>query len=96
MIYHLLLAREWESRQGSATAAAPGRDEFLHCCDERQLAPVKKGFFPSGSKVVALEVDPTLLSAETRYEPGSGGEVERFPHVYGTIQASDIISVRDL
>jgi uncharacterized protein (DUF952 family) len=96
MIYHLLLAREWESRHGSATAAIPGQDEFLHCCDERQLAPVRKAFFPSGSKVVALGVDPTLLSAETRYEPGSGGEEERFPHVYGPIQAFDVIAVLDL
>ena len=96
MIYHLLLAREWESRQGSATAAIPGGDEFLHCCDERQLAPVREAYFPSGSKVVALGVDPTLLSGETRYEFGSGGEVERFPHVYGPIQASDVISVLDL
>ena len=96
MIYHLLLAREWDSRQGSATAAIPEPDGFLHCCDERQLAPVREAYFPSESKVVALGVDPTLLSAETRYESGSGGEVERFPHVYGPIQASDVISVLDL
>ncbi len=96
MIYHLLLASEWDSRQGSATAAVPDRDEFLHLCDQRQLAPVREAYFPSGSKVVALGVDPTLLSAETRYEPGSGGELERFPHVYGPIQASDVISVLDL
>jgi uncharacterized protein (DUF952 family) len=96
MIYHLLLARKWESRQGSATAAIPEQDEFLHCCDERQLAPVRKAYFPPGSKVVALGVDPTLLSAETRYEPGSGGEVERFPHVYGPIEALDVIPVLDL
>ena len=39
---------------------------------------------------------PTLLSAGTRYEAGSCGEVERFPHVYGPIEASDVISVLDL
>ncbi len=96
MIYYLLLAREWESRRGSATVAIQARDEFLHCCDEQQLAPVREAYFPSGSKVVALGVDPTLLSAETRYEPGTGGEVERFPHVYGPLQATDVISVLDL
>ena len=96
MIYHLLLAREWESRKQSATVAIPGQDEFLHCCDERQLAPVREAYFPSRSKVVALGVDPTLLSSETRYEPGNGGEVERFPHVYGPIRASDVISILEL
>jgi uncharacterized protein (DUF952 family) len=96
MIYHLLLAEEWESRQGLATVATPGPGEFLHCCDERQLAAVREAYFPSESKVVALGVDPSLLSPETRYEHGSGGELERFPHVYGPIQASDIISVHDL
>lgn len=97
MIYHLLLSTEWESRRRSSTAAVPGRDdEFLHCCDERQLASVRQSSFPSGSKVVALGVDPTLLIAETRYEPGSGGEAERFPHLYGPIQVSDVVSVLDL
>jgi uncharacterized protein (DUF952 family) len=72
------------------------RDAFLHCCDERQLGPVREANFPSASRVIALGIDPTLLSAETRYEPGSGGELERFPHVYGPIQASDVISVLDL
>ena len=96
MIYHLLLASEWESKHGSATVAIPEQDDFLHCCEGRQLTPVREAYFPSGSKVVALEVDPTLLGVETRYELGSGGEMERFPHIYGPIQASDVISVLDL
>ena len=78
MICHLLPAREWVSRHRSATCAFPGQDEFLDCCDERQLAPVREACFPSGPKVVPRG-RPTLLSSETRYEPGSGGEVQRFP-----------------
>jgi uncharacterized protein (DUF952 family) len=96
MIYHLMLAGEWESRHGMVTVAIPGQDEFLHCCDERQVTPVRVAYFPPDSKVVALGLDPTLLGAETRYEPGSHGELERFPHVYGPIQASEIVSVLDL
>jgi uncharacterized protein (DUF952 family) len=38
-------------------------------------------------------IDPTRLGAETRYEPGSGGEGERFAHVYGPIETSAAIDV---
>jgi uncharacterized protein (DUF952 family) len=93
MIYCLVDAGEWESKRHEPIVALPGEEGFVHCCDRRQIAAVRRNYFPSGSTVVALGVDPTVLAADTRYEPGAGGEPERFPHVYGPLRRADVAEV---
>lgn len=66
---------------------------FRSLLDKRQMGFVRESYFPTGSAVVALSIDPTALDSETRYEPGSGGELERFPHVYGSIRRTDVVEV---
>jgi uncharacterized protein (DUF952 family) len=93
VIYCLIDAEEWKSKQHESVIAVPGPDGFVHCCDARQMAPVRRNYFPDGSSVVALGIDPTALDSETRYEPGSRGEPERFPHVYGPVRREDVVEV---
>ena len=71
----------------------PGPEGFVHCCDERQIPEVRKAYFHPDAHVRAVVIDPTRLGAETRYEPGSGGEGERFAHVYGPIDTSAVTDV---
>lgn len=94
MIYHLIGRSDWERRekQGECVELREGQT-FLHCCDARQLKRVRSDFFPAGEDVVALVLDPTQLTGETRYEPGSAGEPERFPHLYGPIRPEDVVEV---
>ena len=66
---------------------------FVDCCDKNQVSLVRESYFPTGSTVVALTIDPTTLDSVTRYQPGSGGELERFPHVYGSIRRTDVVEV---
>lgn len=96
MIFHVVEAAAWAARQHEPELAAPGPDGFVHCCDERQLAHVRAHHFAPGADVVALEIDPTQLDCETRYEPGSLGEAERFAHVYGPIPTAAVRSVQRL
>jgi uncharacterized protein (DUF952 family) len=90
VIYYLMLRSEAESRS-LEPLAVPGEEGFVHCCDERQIADVRRRYFPTNEEVVAVAFDPTRLPVETRYEPGAGGEQERFPHVYGAIQNDYIV-----
>ncbi len=96
MIYHVVEKSDWESRQHQPNIATPGPDGFVHCCDERQLASVRDVYFDKDATVVALAVDPTRLEFETRYEAGSGSELERFPHVYGPIETSAVSKVIEI
>jgi uncharacterized protein (DUF952 family) len=93
MIFYLLARRDWD--EGSTgLVAAPGEEGFVHCCDERQIGDVRRRYFPADEEVLALAFDPTQLEAETRYEPGSGEEPERFPHVYGALRRESVAFVR--
>jgi len=93
MIFCLMDVEEWDSRRHESLVAVAGPEGFVHCCDEPQIGFVREGYFPTGSTVVALSLDPSALDSETRYEPGSGGESERFPHVYGSIRRTDVVEV---
>jgi uncharacterized protein (DUF952 family) len=92
VIYHLIVKSDWEqARQGNTEVAVPGADGFVHCCDAGQVSQVRTNYYPRDQAVVALTIDPIRLASETRYEPGTGGEPERFPHVYGPILVADVI-----
>jgi uncharacterized protein (DUF952 family) len=93
MIFCLMAAADWDSRRPDSLVAIPGPEGFVHCCDQQQIPLVRESYFPTGSTVVALSIDPTALASETRYEPGSGDELERFPHVYGSIRPTDVVEV---
>jgi uncharacterized protein (DUF952 family) len=93
VIFHLIASSAWEqAKRGEVDVASP-RDgqNFVHCCDHGQIQYVRDSYFPADQSIVALAIDPTRLSNETRYEFGSRGESERFPHVYGAIHVSDVI-----
>jgi len=94
VIYHLIERSEWEHAQlhDGGNIRIPSGD-FLHCCDEQQLEGVRAAYFAVDADVVALALDPTRLMSETRYEPGSGGQSERFPHVFGPVLAAEILRV---
>ena len=95
MIFHLMPRTDWE-RTTDDIVARPGVEGFVHCCDERQLQDVRSRYFAAHEAVVALALDPTHLDDETRYELGSEGEPERFPHVYGPIRREQVLLVREL
>lgn len=93
MIFYLIAESAWEqAKRFGADVASPGVGEnFVHCCDSRQVQLVRNSYLPADQPVIALEIDPTRLTSETRYELGSGGESERFPHVLGSIRVSDVV-----
>ena len=66
-------AEEWDSRRHDSLVAVPGPEGFVHFCDKNQVSFVRESYFPTGSTVATLAIDPTRLDSETRYEPGSGG-----------------------
>jgi uncharacterized protein (DUF952 family) len=98
VIFYLVAESAWEqAKRLGANVASPGVGEnFVHCCDSRQIQYVRNSYFPVDQPVVALKIDPTRLASETRYEFGSGGESERFPHVYGPIHVSDVVDANTM
>ena len=84
MIYHIAIRAEWES-QAEKSTYAPNRyqkDGFIHCSEQQQLENVAERNFRGSDDLLILEIMPTNLKPETRYEQGG---TEKFPHIYGLI-----------
>ena len=47
MIFCLMDAEEWDSRQHESLVAVPGPEGFVHCCDKQQMSFRKRELFPN-------------------------------------------------
>ena len=98
-IFHLATRSDWEqaTRAGTYRTSTLGRslDEegFIHASRVGQVRGVATAFYGSVSEpLVLLEIDPARLGSEVRLEvPAGAGEA--FPHIYGPIGTTAVVSV---
>ena len=85
LIYHITAAVAWREalESGQYRADSLGTEGFIHCSTRDQVAATANLLFRGQNDLVLLEVDPTLLISELRYEPAPNGQL--FPHIYGPI-----------
>jgi uncharacterized protein (DUF952 family) len=68
---------------------------FIHCSTVDQILRVADSFYTGQSGLVLLLLDPRLLKAELRWEPGADLASELFPHIYGPINQDAVLQVLD-
>lgn len=95
-IYHITSLVEWEQARGLGTYQADSllAEGFIHCCLAGQVEGVARRYFAGRSDLVVLGIDPGRLRWEVRWERGAAGEL--FPHLYGPLPVSAVISVHSL
>ena len=104
-IYHLVIEPELRA-QTKGDVYRPvnlANDGFVHCSQKTSVVPVANDYYAEVSeKLLLLEIDPTKLTQEVRFEaaapiPGGGAahldSAEHFPHVYGPIDVAAISGV---
>ena len=105
MIYHLTSRQAWQEAQqrGEYRADSLESEGFIHCSTETQILPVAEKYYKGQPGLLLLQIDPTLLTSELRWEPPSGGapppgvpEGELFPHIYGPINLDAVVKAYDL
>ena len=89
MIYHIATQEEWDLQIDAAVYApfAYNQERFIHCSDLHQLESVANRYFPGRDDLVILELMPTKLEPQTRYEQSG---TEKYPHVYGPLNKDAI------
>lgn len=97
-LWHLALTEEWEAarRSGDYRVSTRGMSleqvGFIHTSFRHQLDGVAARFYADVTgPLVALEIDPTRLTAPLRVEPSGGPGSEEFPHIYGPLPTSAVL-----
>lgn len=97
-LLHIALPDDWAAARaaGEYRISTRGKtldDEgFIHCSYPRQVEGVANRFYANTAELVLLHLDPDLIDAEVRVEPGVEGGDELFPHVYGPIPTTAVVA----
>lgn len=96
-IFHLTARADWSAAQagGEYSADSLAGQGFIHCSRLDQILRVADTFYPGQAGLVLLEIDPTRLTSELRWDPGADLATELFPHVYGPINLNAVLQVID-
>lgn len=98
LLIHLCGAGEWEDAQRAAevrpeSLALTG---FVHLSAPWQVDLPANRLFAGRVDLMALCVDPAVLTAPLRWEPGVPGDPESmlFPHLYGPLPLAAVVAAR--
>ena len=104
MIFHITSYEAWSEAEmnGEYLAESLKTEGFIHCSTLAQVLPVADLYYKEQTGLVLLEIEPTLLSSDLKWEPPSGGTPppgvpagDQFPHIYGPINLNAVLKVVD-
>lgn len=102
LIYHIATEAGWEAARaaGEVVAESLATEGFVHCSRQGQLLAVAERFFAGQSGLVALAIDEAGVAPWLVNEGPSGvGDPfakDVFPHVYGPIPLSAVVTASPL
>ena len=96
-LVHLCSAGDWTIARavGAVQPESLQTVGFVHLSTRQQVHLPANRLFAGRTDVVLLSVDPDLLHAPLRWEPGLPEDPPalRFPHLYGPLPLSAVIAV---
>jgi len=94
-LYHIIGRDEWAEakRLGRYAPDTYAVEGFIHLSQGHQLLRPANLIYRGRGDLSLLRIDPTRLSAAVLYEPGSHGEDDVFPHLYGPLNLDAVIGI---
>jgi uncharacterized protein (DUF952 family) len=94
-ILHVTSRIAWSTAQeiGQYAPESLAKQGFIHCSTLEQILRVGNIVFGGQHGLVLLEIDPTRLSSELRWEPGADLTTELFPHIHGPLNLEAVVDV---
>lgn len=95
LIYHIVTPAIWEKfkNENFYEAESLATEGFIHCSYQNQLEAVLERYYKNEERVLILQLNPDLLTAELIAEPSTGGEI--YPHIYGRINKTAIAEIQE-
>jgi uncharacterized protein (DUF952 family) len=94
-LFHIARHADWLTAGDAYVPNSFNEDGFVHCATRSQILRIAKERFAGRSDLILLVVDPSRVKAEVRFENPEGGS-ELFPHIYGPIERSAVVTVEAL
>jgi uncharacterized protein (DUF952 family) len=96
-IFHITSRASWSAAQkaGAYSSDSLMSAGFIHCSKIGQTLRVANSFFANQHNLVLLQIDPSQLKPEVRWEAGTDKADELFPHIYGPLNLEAVVSVLD-
>lgn len=98
LLVHLSAVREWQAARTLGELRPPSLAEvgFVHLSTQRQVHLPANRLFADRGDLVLIYLDPAMLIAPLRWEPGVPTDPESmlFPHLYGAVPTSAVVAVR--
>jgi uncharacterized protein (DUF952 family) len=94
-IWHITKREQWEQAKLTRFYRSDSLDweGFIHCSTPQQVIKVANTLFSGQQGLVLLGIEPEKVQADIRYEEVGG--TERFPHIYGAVNAEAVVEVLD-
>jgi glutathione S-transferase len=97
-IFHLALPDDWAAAFGdgeyrmSTRGLTLEQEGFIHCSTHVQMEDTANRFYGDLEQLVVLTIIPRLVPSPIVFEPPAPGIDTLFPHVYGPIPISAVVS----
>ncbi|MGH3639839.1 MAG: DUF952 domain-containing protein [Myxococcota bacterium] len=96
-LIHLCTTDEWERAKDAGERRPPSLESegFIHLSAPEQVHLPANRLFAGRTDMVLLRLDPDLLGAPVRWEPGVPTDPASmtFPHLYGPLPVAAVTSV---
>ena len=98
LLVHLCSTDEWDQARSAGELCPDSLVEvgFVHLSAQHQVHLPANRLYAGRVDLVLLYLDPDLLGAPVRWEPGVAGDPAAmlFPHLYGPLLAAAVVDVR--
>lgn len=97
IIYHITDPAQWQKAQqiGQYLPANYEKDGFIHCSKKEQVCGVGERYYVGQKGLLILSINIEKLTSKLVYENGTGGEGEKFPHLYGPLNLTAVEFLAD-
>ncbi|MBC8267883.1 MAG: DUF952 domain-containing protein [Rhodospirillaceae bacterium] len=97
LIFHMCKRHDWQAAQGPGQYLGSGddlADGFMHFSTAEQVAESAALHRSGVTDLLLIAVAADSLGEALKWEPARGGQL--FPHLYGGLDVSKVVSARDL